>query len=122
MTAALATDPLVRLQMAGVTPEMPPGTSPFGPVGLPPHSAPQGLSRPPTAPPGLDPRFRSDFLRPFPSPDILQRQLLMEREQSLLAAHQNAAHVAAAAQLAQHEEFFRLEQERARQAAANSRP
>ncbi len=106
MNAALATDPLVRLRMAGVTPEIP-GASPFGPHG---HSAYAGLMRPPPPPHGmLDPRFRPDLLRPGsylpPGADMLQRQLLMEREQSLL--HQQLAAQAHASELMRLEEEAR---------------
>lgn len=114
---ALATDPLVRLQMAGVTPEMPGPFHPshYGPLG--PLTSTAGLSRPPN---GLDQRFRSPaemLMRPGgyhhhlpPSHEMLQRQLLMEREHSIIAAHQS---VAAAAHMAQQEELFRMEQARA---------
>eukprot|EP00094_Tigriopus_californicus_P007403 TCALIF_07126-PA protein Name:"Similar to Rere Arginine-glutamic acid dipeptide repeats protein (Rattus norvegicus)" AED:0.09 eAED:0.09 QI:267/0.5/0.33/1/1/0.66/3/0/919 len=114
---ALATDPLVRLQMAGVTPEMPGPFHPshYGPLG--PLTSSAGLSRPPN---GLDQRFRSPadmLMRPGgyhhhlpPSHEMLQRQLLMEREHSIIAAHQS---VAAAAHMAQQEELFRMEQARA---------
>ncbi len=116
---ALATDPLVRLQMAGVTPEIPgashfrhPGA--FGLLGAPPGLRPPG----PPPPPGLDPRFAPRpgssaaaaaaaadlLLRPPPPPshssaaaasaaaanylastEMLQRQMILEREQTLLA-------------------------------------
>lgn len=117
--SVLATDPLVRLQMAGVNPEIPGHFGAPGALGL------RGPSmRPHGPPPGLDPRFRSDlFLRPgyfsnFSSPEFLQRQFMMEREQATLLAAQSAA--AQHTLLAQQEEFFRMEQEaRARQVAAN---
>ena len=103
MNAALATDPLVRLQMAGVTPEIPPGTFGLPHPPPPPSAPPPGLPRPPH---GLDPRYRSpeDFLRPglFGSPDLLQRQLMIEREHSLMA-QRAAQHTL----LAQQEEFLR---------------
>eukprot|EP00095_Tigriopus_kingsejongensis_P001568 maker-scaffold907_size82601-snap-gene-0.22 protein:Tk01568 transcript:maker-scaffold907_size82601-snap-gene-0.22-mRNA-1 annotation:"arginine-glutamic acid dipeptide repeats protein" len=117
---ALATDPLVRLQMAGVTPEIPGPFHPshYGPLGPLGHGQSQGMSRPPSA---LDPRFRSpaDMLMRSggyhipASHEMLQRQLLLEREHSILAAHQSAA----AAHMAQQEELYRMEH--ARQAAAN---
>ena len=127
--AALATDPLVRLQMAGVNPELPP-VHPYGLLG--PHPPGLGPPRGPQTPgPGsfADPRFRSpggsaeSMMRPgaLPSPgmngmEMLQRQLLMEREQSLRAAH-GAAQASFFAQ--QQEELMRFEQEqRARHAAA----
>ncbi len=129
--AALATDPLVRLQMAGVNPEMPSVHHPaFGMLGPPPPGL--GPPRGPQTPgPGsfADPRFRSpggsaeSMMRPggLPSPgmEMLQRQLLLEREQSIRAAAHGAAQ---ASFYAQQEELIRFEQERARQAAALARP
>ena len=126
---ALATDPLVRLQMAGVNPEIP---------GAALHPAYANLlaGNPlagPRPPPGFDPRFRSpadimSVMRHGPpgypprgpgpglAPDFLQRQLMMDREASLRAA-------SAQQLMAQQEEYLRLEQEaRARQQAAVSRP
>merc|ERR1719510_1137725 len=85
--SALATDPLVRLQLAGVNPEIP-GS------GLHPAYASLLAGNPlagPRPPPAFDPRFRSPadlMLRPPPGfsprpaipPDFFQRQLMMERE------------------------------------------
>ena len=118
--AALATDPLVRLQLAGVNPEIP-GS------GLHPAYAQLmaggGMGGGPRPPPGFDPRFRSPaemMLRPPPgfSPrpnfapaDLYQRQLmersLMDRDHALRTA---AAHQQASQLMAQQEEFLRLEQ------------
>ena len=130
--AALATDPLVRLQMAGVNPELPSVHHPaYGLLGPPPPGLGppgSGVPRGPQTPgPGsyADPRFRSpggsaeSMMRPggLPSPgmEMLQRQLLMEREQSIRAAAHGAAQ---ASFFAQQEELIRYEQDRARHAAA----
>lgn len=139
---ALATDPLVRLQMAGVNPEIPGASAAVAAAaaaaaahGMHPAYASllNSLSGGRGPPPGFDPRFRSPaemLMRPpgsFPggpppgtSMDMLQRQLLMEREHSLRAASAQQH----ASLLAQQEEFLRMEHEaRARQAGANvSRP
>merc|ERR1719219_2725715 len=111
---ALATDPLVRLQLAGVNPEIP-GS------GLHPAYASLLAGNPmasPRPPPAFDPRFRSPadlMMRPPPGfsprpslpPDFFQRQLMMEREHTLRAAsaHQQQA------MIAHQEEFLRLEAE-----------
>ncbi len=124
----MATDPLVRLQMAGVNPELPP-VHPYGLLGPPGLGPPgPGVPRgPQTQGPGsfADPRFRSpgsaaeSLMRPgalsSPGMEMLQRQLMMEREQSIRAAHGAAQ----ASFFAQQEELIRFEQEqRARHAAA----
>jgi hypothetical protein len=128
---ALATDPLIRLQMAGVNPEMPG-------QGIHPAYASLlcGSLGGPRPPPGFDPRFRSPadmMLRPPPgfSPrgpppgaglDYLQRQLLLEREHSFRAASAQQH----ASLMAQQEEFLRMEQEarirQQQQGASVSRP
>ena len=128
---ALATDPLVRLQMAGVNPEIP-GSSlhpAYASLLAGTHPALGG----PRPPPGFDPRFRSpaDLLMPrgppgypprHPSlpPDILQRQLMLEREQQLRQANAHQL-------MAQHQEEYlnsisRLEQEALRARQGLSRP
>ena len=144
---ALSADPLLRLQMAGINPEIPgAGSAHYGNL-----LAAGGLG--PRPPPGFDPRFRSpvDLMHPRPPPgfslpstassrlppppppgaasaaaaaaagspaglDILQRQLLLEREASLRQASAQQHLVA------QQEEFFRnIEHEaRARAAAAHA--
>lgn len=122
--SALATDPLVRLQLAGVNPEIPGG-------GLHPAYASLMASLGPRPPPGFDPRFRSPaemMLRPPPGfsprgplpPDFFQRQLLLEREHNFRAASAQQH----ASLMAQQEEFLRMEQEaRVRQQQASvSRP
>ena len=128
---ALATDPLVRLQLAGVNPEIP-GSALHHPAYASLMAAGNPLAGGPRPPPGFDPRFRSPaelMFRPPPGlsprpasipPDFFQRQLMMEREHTLRAAsaHQHAS------LMAQQEEFLRLEQEaRARSSQASvSRP
>ena len=122
MSAALATtDPLVRLQLAGVNPEIP---------GLHPAYA-SLLGGPRGPPPGtFDPRIRSpgdlmSGLRPPPgfSPrppalEMYQRQLMMGMERDHAIRHQHAATL-----MAQQEEFLRLEQEaRARNADPRNIP
>lgn len=118
--AALATDPLVRLQLAGVNPEIPGSGLHPAYAQLMAGGGMGGGSRPP---PGFDPRFRSPaemMLRPPPgfSPrpnfapaDLYQRQLmersLMDRDHALRTA---AAHQQASQLMAQQEEFLRLEQ------------
>lgn len=109
---ALSTDPLVRLQMAGISPEVSAHThthlhiNPSDPaaaafmLGQPPGMAfPPGALGRPGMPPGyataFDPRLRSpaaDYLSRFAHPsqlmgqqqDALQRQLMYERERGLL--------------------------------------
>ncbi len=137
---ALSADPLVRLQMAGINPEIPGAPSPLS-------AAYSGLLRPPAPPPGLDPRFRLppvDLLHPprpppgfslpssatsrLPPPpptaasgnaaglDLVQRQLLLEREASLRQASAQQHLVA------QQEEFLRNIEHEARARAAQQRP
>jgi len=109
---ALSTDPLVRLQMAGISPEVSAHThthlhiNPSDPaaaafmLGQPPGMGfPPGALGRPGMPPGygtaFDPRLRSpaaDYLSRFAHPsqlmgqqqDALQRQLMYERERGLL--------------------------------------
>lgn len=126
-SAALATDPLVRLQLAGVNPEIP------GSALHPAYAsllAGNPLAGGPRPPPGYDPRFRSPadlMLRPPTGfsprtagipPDFLQRQLMLEREHTLRAAsaHQHAS------LMAQQEEFLREMQGARNQQASVSRP
>ena len=131
--SALATDPLVRLQLAGVNPEIPgsglhPAQAAY--ASLMAGNPMAGGPRPPV-PPGFDPRFRSPAdlmaLRPppgfsprpsFPPADLYQRQIMMEREHAIRAAsaHQHAS------LMAQQEEFLRLEQEARARNPQVSRP
>ena len=125
MSAALATtDPLVRLQLAGVNPEIP---------GL--HPAYASLLGGPRGPPpggvGFDPRIRApgdlmSGLRPPPgfSPrppalEMYQRQLMMgmAQERDHAIRHQHAATL-----MAQQEEFLRLEQEARARSADHRNP
>ena len=120
------TDPLLRLQMAGLNPEIPGGGSPFGH-----HPSLGGFLRAPMpgGPGSLDARLRTpgaaDLLmrppvgyQPSLQHDMLTRHLMMEREQQIAAAAQAQQHqLMAAAQ--QHEQFVRMDEEnRARHAAA----
>ena len=105
--------------MAGVNPELPP-VHPYGLLGPPPPG--MGPRGPQSQGNFADPRFRSpgsaaeSLMRPggLPSPgkELLQRQLMLEREQSIRAAAHGASF------FAQQEELMRFEQERARHAAA----
>ena len=120
--AALATDPLVRLQLAGVNPEIP-GSGLHPAAAYANLMAGNPLGGGPRPPHGFDPRFRSPaemMLRPPPgfSPrpnfapaDLYQRELmqrsLMDRDHALRTA---AAHQQASQLMAQQEEFLRLEQ------------
>jgi len=132
---SLATDPLVRLQMAGINPEVSAHTHthlhmhpdaaaaaalmmqhPGFPAGLPGYRPPPfdlaaGL-RPPPAP-GADYLQRLMTPHGLPGPDALQRQLLYERERGLLGGL-GAASLAASQQLQhlQQEEFLRQARER----------
>ena len=131
INALATTDPLLRLQMAGINPEIPGGGSPFGH-----HPGLSGFMRHPMPPPPpggpLDTRLRApgpaDMLMRPPPPgvgypssmqhDMLTRHLMMEREQQMaVAAQQHHQHQILAA--AQHEQFVRMDEEnRARHAAA----
>ena len=130
INALATTDPLLRLQMAGINPELPSGAggSPFGH-----HPGLSGFMRPPMpGPGGLDPRLRTPgaadlLMRPPPvgyqsslQHDMLTRHLLMEREQQIAAAAQAQQHHNLMA-AAQHEQLVRLDEEnRARAAAAQA--
>jgi arginine-glutamic acid dipeptide repeat-containing protein len=119
------TDPLVRLRMAGITPENP-GASPFSHPGFLASLRGPGPPQPPHA--LMDPRYRQEMLmRPggygLPPGAAMELQFLMREQQqqqqaqqahSLMAAHQ---HMAAQHQ---HEQLLRLDaEEKARLAAAN---
>merc|ERR1712107_459292 len=120
MGALASTDPLVRLQMAGLNPELPHSLHPaYASLAA---MAGNPLAGGPRLPPAFDPRFRlpgADILsRPQPgfSPrapmppgaDQLQLRMMMEQEHHRLRAASVAASASQHASLmAQQEEFFR---------------
>jgi len=113
--ANVSTDPLVRLQLAGVSPEMPHSLHPAYAASLMAGNPLAG--GPPRLPPGLDPRFRlpTDLLsRPQPgfsprapmTPDM-QMRLMLEQEQRMRAAASAATASQHASLMAHQEEYLR---------------
>ena len=109
-----STDPLVRLQLAGVSPEMPHSLHPAYAASLMAGNPLAG--GPPRLPPGLDPRFRlpTDLLsRPQPgfspramTPDM-QMRIMLEQEQRMRAAASAATASQHASLMAHQEEYLR---------------
>ena len=142
MSALASTDPLVRLQLAGVSvnPEIPHSLQNLHPAYASQLSSLMAAGNPlaggpPRLPPGFDPRFRlpTDLLsRPQPGfsprappipPDQLQMQFMMEQEQRMRAVTAAASASQHASLMAHQEEYLRMEQAaRQHQQASVSRP